>query len=412
MISSTASADLFASPVNAAADPAPSFSFGSAGSHGDVGGGRHTHGNGAAAGGGLTGQRHENSVLFSLSNLEALAAPNAAAPSMSPRPGVSGPTEGSGLIDIRSMAAMTLGSQNENRLSNDLPTFGAPQFSPVAPVLLPIGAPAGPSKWIVALIVVGLLVAVAIGGATYFLARTGSTASIPVTKPEPATLPTATPPPTTAPTPPPTAAHPATPPATPPASATEVLPPREPTKSAAASDRAPKGGRKSSKGSKGGRPTDVAAATERPSAAAAPERPAAQAPEKPNIGKRDKLDELLDGALGSKPKATPRPRDEEEAPSRRSAPAAAASLPALEKGDIVRAMMAINGKIKDCYNQYKVPGTAMVNIKLARGGRVSDASVSGKFAGTPTGTCVESAVKSAKFPPTEAQGFAYPFPLH
>src|SRR5579871_5763237 len=52
----------------------------------------------------LTGQRHENSVLFSLSNLQSLAMPAA-----KPAASVSGPsgtsvTEGSGLIDIRQMA--------------------------------------------------------------------------------------------------------------------------------------------------------------------------------------------------------------------------------------------------------------------------------------------------------------------
>jgi hypothetical protein len=75
-------------------------------------------------------------------------------------------------------------------------------------------------------------------------------------------------------------------------------------------------------------------------------------------------------------------------------------------------MMAINGKVKDCYNQYKVPGTAMVTIKVARGGRVAETSVSGKFAGTPTGSCVEAAARGAKFPPSDAQTIQYPFPLH
>ncbi|MBX3276280.1 MAG: zinc-ribbon domain-containing protein, partial [Sandaracinaceae bacterium] len=63
----------------------------------------------------LTGARNENSVLFSLSNLQALAtgsgdAPStssaAAAPSAGPRPGMAA-GEGSGLIDIRALAAAT-----------------------------------------------------------------------------------------------------------------------------------------------------------------------------------------------------------------------------------------------------------------------------------------------------------------
>src|SRR6185295_17051658 len=102
----------------------PSFSFGSsAQAESPI---RVHGGNGAS--GALTGQRHENSVLFSLSNLEALAAPSSSPASMAPRPGLSstGGSEGSGLIDIRSMAQMTLGNQGEARVSSDLPTFGAP----------------------------------------------------------------------------------------------------------------------------------------------------------------------------------------------------------------------------------------------------------------------------------------------
>src|SRR5262249_57799429 len=65
----------------------------------------------------MTAQRNENSVLFSLNNLAALASGadgggGAAAPKTSSGIGsfaASGP-EGSGLIDIRAMAAMTLGA--------------------------------------------------------------------------------------------------------------------------------------------------------------------------------------------------------------------------------------------------------------------------------------------------------------
>src|SRR5690606_7293279 len=72
----------------------------------------------------LRGQRNENSVLFSLNNLASLAqdAPKAASPSPSPssapsasaQPGMAeaGGTEGSGLIDIRSMAQVYLGDSS------------------------------------------------------------------------------------------------------------------------------------------------------------------------------------------------------------------------------------------------------------------------------------------------------------
>src|SRR5215470_10415157 len=95
----------------------------------------------------MTAQRNENSVLFSLNNLAALAT-NAADPAP-PKSSVgssfasSGP-EGSGLIDIRAMAAMTLGGgkrddgPRSHASDDDLPVFSASSFStPAAAVLLP-----------------------------------------------------------------------------------------------------------------------------------------------------------------------------------------------------------------------------------------------------------------------------------
>jgi hypothetical protein len=404
MVSSSPSADLFASSVSGASEPAasPSFSFGSVAPSHDPGAGIRVHGNGAA--GGLTGQRHENSVLFSLSNLEALAAPSSAPASLAPRPGLSntGGSEGSGLIDIRSMAQMTLGAQNEPRVSSDLPTFGAPQFSPVAPVLLPLGPSSGPSKWVFALIAVGLLFTLVVGGAAFMLLRKPNapapTTGTPVaTNTPPTAAPTATPP-----TPPP-AVHPPATPVTPPAPTNEVLPPRDQKPAATAA----KGPAKKGKPTKGPHGTDVAMG---PGPGTAP-APATTKPEPAEKAKpKDKLDELLDGALGTKPKPAARPV-EDEAP--RAKPAAvSSSAPPLDKGDIVRAMQGIQPKVKGCFDQYKVPGTAMVTFHLDGAGRVKAAAVGGKFAGTPTGTCLEQAAKAAKLPATSTATFQYPFLLH
>jgi predicted Zn finger-like uncharacterized protein len=399
MVSSAPSADLFASPVAAAA-PAPaasSFSFGGAApAESPI----RVHG-GNGAGGGLTGQRHENSVLFSLSNLEALAAPASASSGLAPRPGLSntGGSEGSGLIDIRSMAQMTLGSQSDSRIGSDLPTFGAPQFSPVAPVLLPIGPSSGPAKWVYVLIGVGLLFTLVAGGGAIMLLRKQSA---PVAPPAPVIATTA-PAPAPAAATPPAAAHPAVP-TTPTAPANEALPPREAAKPTATT---PKGPKKPTHG-KGPHASDMASAAG-PGPAPAP-TPAAK-PEPPQ-GKRDKLDELLDGALGGGgAKAKPRASDD-DAPRSRPAPAPSASLPALDRTDIVKGMMGIQPKVKDCFNQYKVPGTAMMTVHLDNSGRVKGANASGKFAGTPTGTCLESAAKSAKFPATSTPSFQYPLMLH
>jgi hypothetical protein len=74
-------------------------------------------------------------------------------------------------------------------------------------------------------------------------------------------------------------------------------------------------------------------------------------------------------------------------------------------------MNSVKGKVGDCYNQFKVPGMAMVNVVIGKSGHVTSATVSGKFAGTPTGSCVEKAVKSASFPPSDGFTTPYPFQL-
>ena len=63
------------------------------------------------------------------------------------------------------------------------------------------------------------------------------------------------------------------------------------------------------------------------------------------------------------------------------------------------------------FSQFKVPGMAMVNVVIAKNGHVSSATTTGKFAGTPSGSCVERAVKSASFPPSDGLSTPYPFQL-
>ena len=64
-------------------------------------------------------------------------------------------------------------------------------------------------------------------------------------------------------------------------------------------------------------------------------------------------------------------------------------------------MNSVKPKVAACYSEFKVQGMAMVNVVIGKNGKVSSATVSGKFAGTPTGACVEKAVKSASFPPSD-----------
>ncbi|HVV52823.1 MAG TPA: GYF domain-containing protein [Polyangia bacterium] len=340
----------------------------------------------------LTGQRHENSVLFSLSNLQSLAMP--AAKPAAASAGSAPVTEGSGLIDIRQMAASTLGTSPSNGGSplgaigggpspvDDLPAFGA--FSPAAPVLLPLPSSSGPPKWVYLALVLGL---VAVGGIA-FMAFKVLTTKPPVLVEQVQQVPAPEQPKPAA-----AAAPAANANAKPSTIADENLPPREGSAEAKASE---KGEHEHHHGGKGGHESKKA---EEKKAGAAPAVAAAA----PQPKSKDPLTALMDDADarhagGGKARAS---NDDKPAPV--AGP--------LSKSAVVAGMNGVKPKVAACYSQFKVPGMAMVNIVIARSGKVSSATVTGKFAGTPTGACVEKAVKSASFPPSEGLSTPYPFQL-
>jgi hypothetical protein len=354
----------------------------------------------------MTGQRNENSVLFSLNNLQALAsgsgppAAGASAPKAADaaRPGfANSSTEGSGLIDIRAMAASTLASSPTTTAAKpeDGPGFASPPlFAPMAaPILMPAPA-SGPPKWIWALLGVGVLAVLGIVVVGVLLltrkpevAAVNPAAVAPVVAAAP-TAPTA---------PAPAAAAPTAPTAAAPAAAAAAAP--DATK---AEEGKGKHGSKGGKTAKGGKEAAPAAAAAAP-AAAAPAAPAA-APKK--AGKRDELDDLLNAASPDKP------APKRSAPREESGGGDSGLPDQLDKSAIVGGMKKVSGKVASCYEQFKVPGLANVTVTISKGGRVSRASVGGSFSGTPTGSCVESAVKSASFPPSKSDAtITYPFML-
>ncbi len=398
VISPPGTADLFASamgstatPVAVAPAPSSPFLFGGAAAQTTEPMVAKPPGNGAGSTQ-LTGQRNENSVLFSLSNLEALAIPSQSGGIRSPSG--SSNTEGSGLIDIRSMAAMTLGdgSSGETRRPTDaLPTFSTPQFSPVAPVLLPMST-SGPPKWVypvLGLLGIGILV---LG---YGILKV-------VTAPPPGQ-----PPVVVAPAPAQNSMPPAVNPAPAPAPAPEVAKPAVPEEKPAAEANAPERGRggssRAERGHHRGSETSSSKGNSRKSAASTtptspvPSRPSAPASKPAGRKGSGSLDDLL-GEVGAK-----KGGGETAKPS--------VKLINLTQSDIVSAMKGVQPKVQACANQFRVPGTAMANISVAPGGRVTSAKVTGKFAGTPTGSCVATAARSAKFPPCQSMTFPWPFTL-
>jgi predicted Zn finger-like uncharacterized protein len=346
----------------------------------------------------LTGQRHENSVLFSLSNLQSLAMPAAKPAASSPSGGAQVP-EGSGLIDIRAMAASTLGTAGKesnifggggggggSASVDDLPAFGS--FSPAAPVLLPLSSSSGPPKWIYPLI----LVMVALVGGIIFMAVKVLGTKPPVLVEQVQQIPAPEQP---------KAAAPAEPAAKKPSTiAEDSLPPRAGSPEAKAAEKGEHehehhhgSGKGHESAKKGGDGKNVVAA------AAASSEPVVPRPKKGSI------DDLIDGATnsykGGSGQHSKASDDDKPAPS--AGP--------LAKSAVVSGMNSVKGKVAACYSEFKVQGMAMVTVVIGKSGKVSSATVTGKFAGTPTGACVEKAVKSASFPPSEGLTTPYPFQL-
>jgi predicted Zn finger-like uncharacterized protein len=345
----------------------------------------------------MTGQRNENSVLFSLTNLQALAmgggGKSAAAPATSGGGGGGG-ADGSGLIDIRSMAGSSpapaaASSSGEEAGLPDLGGFSAPIAA--APVLIASGADERP-KWLIPTLIGGGVVLVGAIAALVIL--------LVVAKPDPVPVAAVTPP-TTGET------KPATEPKEEPKEEK-----KDEAKTAGATENAAEATKAETKStarastSKRRRPRRSRRSSRRSETRVAAKDPAPAPTRKPR-GRRDALDDLIDGAVGKR-KQSSRTRSSKPAPS------ADSNLPdQLGRSEIQRGMRGIKAKVQGCYDRYKVPGMANVQVRIGRNGRVSSARVKGMFSGTPTGACVQAAARSARFPRFKGSpmSITYPFIL-
>lgn len=369
----------------------------------------------------MKGERNENSVLFSLSNLQALAMGQKSTGA----PATADPAEGSGLIDIRSMAGDSIGGAGGRGDETPFGGIGSGLgglASPVAaaPVLMPSVEEERP-KWLLPL-VLGLGVALlAMGGLVVFLVVRTPEPTVVASAPAPAVTKAASPAAPAAPAPataPPAAATPsaAAPAATAPAAAST---PEQPSAAAA-----PKAAPKARSGKRKRTSTTARRTPKRSSAPKRRTRPASTGdldeppPTAPRRRKRsgkkrgrDSLDDLIDGALSGSKK---RPRKATKPRKSSSSSSANSNLPeTLSRVQIQSGMRRIKPRIQSCFDRFKVPGLASVKVKISGSGRVSSATVKGVFAGTPTGACVQSAARSATFSKFKGAtiGITYPFIL-
>ena len=258
-------------------------------------------------------------------------------------------------------------------------------------MLLPLPSSSGPPTWVYFALVIGLAVVGGIGFLAYKVLNTKAPVLVEQVQQVPA---------------PPEAAKPAAPnaPAEPGAKPTTIadenLPPRAGSPEAKAGEKGEHehehhhGSKGSKEGKKGG--------DDKKGGAAAAVASAEPAEKKPAQGSIDDLIDAADHRHAGGGSGHPRVSDDDSA----KAPAGP-----LSKGAVVAGMNSVRPKVAACYNEFKVPGMAMVNVVIGKSGKVTSATVSGKFAGTPSGTCVEKAVKTASFPPSDGLQMPYPFQL-
>ncbi len=377
----------------------------------------------AAAGGPqLKGQRSENSVLFSLNNLAQLASdsPQNGAPhhhmeNGSKPGGGGGVTEGSGLIDIRSMAQLYLSDKGKAAGASDtadLPIFSQTSFEQAQPILLPTQSASGGSKFVYALVGLVSLLVVALGVLVFMLlspkeGRPAVASVEPSVEPAPAPAPTPAP----TPTPAPAVTQPEVVPApTPPTPAPGVTPGTTPTPTPAPAVAQNDVNPPAPTPPKEERTT---ARTERQSRVERDRQTPPTPREDPPVEERKPVassgcDEVTclvepDKACCKKFKAKDSPREERADSS--------SDLPErLSRDDISEGIGAVRSSVRACGTKHNFTGRVDVKIKIG-----GDGSVAGVEAGggpQPVQSCVSSAVRRAKFRRTQkGMTVNYPFIL-
>jgi predicted Zn finger-like uncharacterized protein len=362
---------------------------------------------GASAPQRMTGQRNENSVLFSLTNLQQLAsrggAPAESAPVAASQPSAAGGAqagpqpagEGSGLIDIRALAKSTTpGTKTApSQAVDDLlslgtggggAALGAPLLGPA-----PLDTSDG-SRWlwiggaaiaVIAIVGAGVGVGMVLGGSEDDALEITTADEQEPNQPMPGSNDVATA---------------AQAPADPPAKALAVAEPVEAATIEEPVDAAPEIREPAPKK----RTSSSSQRRQRTSRSAAAAQPA-PAPKKRSSNNLDALmDEVVGGGAPSKPKQTTR-----------SSSSSSSSLPdAPTRNDVKTALQGVSGAVKACKKDSG--GTAAVNVVFSgKTGRVSNAKVtSGPFKGTAVGSCIASAVKRARVPRFKQSSFKVTFP--
>lgn len=370
-----------------ASDPSPSKS-----SSPSLGGG----GAAAVLGGDMVGKRNENSVLFSLSSLDQVQAVSAKGPSSS-GPADVPVTDGSGLIDIRALASAhkTMKSSGEdNSASVDPFTTGTMAM----PALMPMGSHRSNKPIIIGGAVAALVFLIMGGGLIYVLATRDNNAQPQIIKEQ--------------------------------VIVREVIKEQgddgkaaqeaaeaEKAALAVANKEEPSAQETvdaNGKTSSTKRTTTKTATTSAPKEETKTEEVKVAAPTKK---KEDNIDNLL-AQLDSKEDSKPAAKTTTTKTATATKTASSGGKTELTRDDVQNVIRANSGRISTCHksqNSGSLSGTLRMKFLIKPNGSVSNAEIlTGTFAGTDVGSCVQKAVSGMKFPATSATTdfpVTYPFKL-
>jgi predicted Zn finger-like uncharacterized protein len=348
----------------------------------------------ASVGSELVGKRNENSVLFSLSSLDQVQAVGASAS----KPGADVPvTDGSGLIDIRALASahksmMSSGGGNDGGGVDPFTTG-----TMAMPALMPMGSHRSNKPLIIGGIVGGVFLFGVVGLLAYVVfskddvAPVGPTTIVeyrdrPVEETSEADK----------------------------ASAKEAA---EAAKQALAGNEPVVVANNDTAEAKD--PKDTKSGSRRtPDKKSEPEVAAPKEEDKPTPKKEEPKGDGIDRLLNSIDEGTAQKETKKSTPKKEESSSSSGGKDKLDKSDVLNTIKAYSGRINTCYksaNANNLSGTMKVKFSIKPNGSVTNTEVvSGNFAGTDVGRCVQKAVGGMKFPSTSATDnvpVTYPFKL-
>lgn len=105
------------------------------------------------------------------------------------------------------------------------------------------------------------------------------------------------------------------------------------------------------------------------------------------------------------------PADKDAPKCKAGAASAPETVPALTREMVREAMEPVMQGARACYAKFKTAGNARLELSIAGDGAIASFTQTGDFKGSPMGACIDAAVSSAVFPPSQRPLTTIGFPI-